>query len=885
MHKTAIRGLFFALLLWGGAASAFSTHLRIDNQTGTISWSDDQQSWEYQLKTGDWQCQTLESVYRYDASAQIWIDQSSGERWQYDHAYHAWVQSTGATSSLTHPDTFTSHVWKEDAITHTWQPLIRDVALDGTVSFSPLSSVVWQYDGEHDVWQYKRSGATAYVPAVQEWQVLSGQATWLQTAPSAGQQWQYADGRWQDVATGSVWRMRYRTNTEVVWELSSQSRGALGDSVQWRHKLLTGAWREEELESPSTIMQTFVWRYDDVEHVWHREGAPLHTRLLPPQFAPTPFAQQKSHIDAVVQPILAQGVFWGSPDGTGAGYLDVLNYSFINPVLSANARDLPTLGVFEYNGIPAVTITDTLLLEGDLELHAVTDGVLILGDGTPTGDVTIKPAPAATHAQLIFNPDAGKTIEVQVKNDVSFQALDNLPFYLTFKGKGTTRFRLPSGKAVSFGPENPETGDEGVKIQVLMELEADDIAAGKNQVVFGPWSYESETDNADTDQTTWLRLGPHSFITFVSQNVEGVDEDTHPGYGVMAFDVAHAGPGRTILDVARGRAAGDAIDAGVNVYGNLITGTDGGVVQASDFRSQVSYHKRAGIRAMLRVVDDVALTSIVPDVTSPTSEQAAAWVARTTSSARGLVVLNHCDSYPRLLANLEQAADLENSSWAASQVTNQYQPGFIVGSNGEIEVFHNLFLDYIAGGSTQQISPTFLGGTGKTTAEVKYRNPSALIIDGFGAYAVSADTAWDMDYEAFATTHARITLRGSAGLFLRSGVSAQTGALITAVTEHDDESETLDATIGTGTYDGVFCPVLDSSGVLSTHEVLTYDQNGAVVDSGTNCLDGEHALSVEGELTIRSVLGRFGFAPNGFVNIPSIKLDHTGQEILTQEES
>jgi hypothetical protein len=47
---------------------------------------------------------------------------------------------------------------------------------------------------------------------------------------------------------------------------------------------------------------------------------------------------------------------------------------------------------------------------------------------------------------------------------------------------------------------------------------------------------------------------------------------------------------------------------------------------------------------------------------------------------------------------------------------------------------------------------------------------------------------------------------------------------------------------------------------------------------GPACLDGEHALTLEAPLAVTSVLGRFGFARNGYITIPSVQTDHTGRE-------
>ena len=133
-------------------------------------------------------------------------------------------------------------------------------------------------------------------------------------------------------------------------------------------------------------------------------------------------------------PLLKDGPIWGSSDGSGAGTIDVTDHRAI------------TDGRFVFDGLTQLRIVDTLTLSGDLEFHAKQNATLTIGDGTPAGDVIITPTADADHAQLIFNVDAGKTLDIAVQNNLSFIARSDLPLYLTFRGRGTTRFRVPSGK-------------------------------------------------------------------------------------------------------------------------------------------------------------------------------------------------------------------------------------------------------------------------------------------------------------------------------------------------------------------------------------------------------------------------------------------------------
>jgi hypothetical protein len=565
----------------------------------------------------------------------------------------------------------------------------------------------------------------------------------------------------------------------------------------------------------------------------------------------------------------------GSSNGAGLGLID------------ADTSELFPDGLLTCSTSKTIVFTQTVTLSGDIEIQVNADSLLTLGDGSEEGAVTIKPAPDALAAQLIFNVAAGKVLEVRVLNSVFFKAATDLPLYVTFRGKGSTVFRMPSGRRVSFGPANATVFDCGVFVQVLMDLFADDVAEGVQQVVFEPWSYDAENEededavNTTINRTTWIQFGPSSCLRFLSYNATGIDEDI-AGYGTIAFDVCHAGIGRMILSLAAGDEPGDAYDAGINIWGALVVGTGiHDAVTSVDLRTEVYANKRAGTRAIMSIIDDVAFASLVTDPENPSIEDAAAWVERSVSDRRGLVVLNNNHTFPFLCANLEGAVSLQASLWATSQASTGYQPGFILADNGQLRIRHNLFLEYIAGATNQALDPEQLAGEGATDSMVKKHNPSALIIDQVGTYGASVDGSWDMAYEG--ASIATILLEGTAGCFLYCGASAATQSILTELAvDAETGDEQVDATIGLGLYDGVFCPVLDDSGVQSTAESLLIDRSGnplLVDDTQPRCLDGEHVLDVEGELSIVSVLGRWGFPPNGYMTFPSIRIDYAGREM------
>lgn len=876
-----------SLLIALALTSFLSLHstVTIDHDAGTVSWTDGTESWQYTLASQDWTWNNGTNVWGYTQSSKTFAQNGGARPWKYEADYDVWVGSTAGTYNLSLA-TSVAQVWRYNSDNRTWHLVTRST--DDGLSFSTVPDLSWSYNTGTARWVYARTpvDGTPHVPTAEQWEFTSTSLLWKRKAPDENVSWLYnrVDGSWFHNELEEEWTFRERTNEHDFWQITGETPvgvvGAPWDRVQWQYDFVGGLWQSEEVkDDPFEVGLVTQYAYDTAAYEWgtdlDEDGVPDVegvARQLPLPLLPTPFAHFKRLVDETILDLLENGHTWGSDDGTGDGLIDVANDAYI------------TNGVFKLNQITKLSFVDTVKLEGDLELEVVQDASLTLGDGSPTGDVVITPADDATHAQLIFNVAAHKTLTVNVLNDVSFLATDGVPLYLSFRGRGTTVFRLPSGKTVSFSATNPDTGTKGVYLQVLMEQLEADYTGRKSQLCFAPWSYAQESGdeavNTNTSLASQIILGRHCSLQFVSQNAAGVNEESLPGYGAVAFDVAHAGVGRTVFELSRGASAGDHLDAGINVYGVLITGSgSGSAVVASDFRTNVLPRKLAGIRAVLRITDETALASIVPDITAPTTEQAAAWVARDASLRRGLVVLNKNQSYPRLAANLEAADTLENSSWA--QHNKRYHPGFILGTNGQIDIWHNLFLDYVAASSNQAVAATYLGGAGKTTADVKLRNPSALITDRLGSYSASADGSWDMAYAG--TAEPLITLRGSAGLFTRCGASASTGALVQAIEEVSESGpDKLDATIGYGLYNGVYAPVLATDGTRSVHESLALDAAGNPIlsdDGGVRCLDGEHALIVEGQLTIRSVLGRFGFAPNGYINVPSLRLDHTGTEV------
>ena len=349
---------------------------------------------------------------------------------------------------------------------------------------------------------------------------------------------------------------------------------------------------------------------------------------------------------------------------------------------------------------------------------------------------------------------------------------------------------------------------------------------------------------------------------------------------MVAFDPSSAGTGRMILELAKGVSNGDFKDAAVNIYGSRITGT--GVsetdVQNIDFRTGVNQKYRAGIQATMRIENSLAKTVL-----------GAEWAthAASTGNRLGLVVMNYNRSFPRLANNYDGTVEsgdpdvvygLTNSKWFTA---NTVQTGFVLGNNGMIDVAHSRFLDYFAAGATVGTDEFPVAGVHVKDeaavaadgthheSKIKKHNPSALIVDGHVFRATGTTISKDTNYAYDSNDIAQIQFEGNAGMFVRVAASSSTGTLINFGINADGTTGAtatyVDGTIGKGTYDGKVINVMDGA-AISTHQ--------------SSSLDGEIALDVEGKLRIKSTEAvTESHAPAGFINVPTVLLDHHGQEL------
>jgi len=856
----------------------------IDYEAKTLSWADDDNTWVYKPADESWVWANNESSDTWHYSAGAFENNTTYEQWVYDAIYDVWVNTFAWSYDLATEGEYAYQAWRYDADARKWFLTARSESESG-VSFTSIPSVSWQYEPDSGEWQYMRDAAPDdEVPTSETWSFRSVDQSWRQSFPITGEEWVHysrdSAGPWKNSGTNLRWEFIGAANDAWRFNIVGYDPGPGWDFLRWSLALGTGVWSNRRVAlSPPASDTNHLWSYDGDSFVWVNDDDQDDTQHMPPPFAPTPFAPYKAVVDTAVQAIAAEGFTFGSSDGEGDGLLDALSSTLLLNGVFTLGGDL---------GITKMSFVETVTISGDIELHVTDDAILTLGDGSLSGTVAIKPSADAIDAQLIFNVDAGATLQVDVLNDVYFTANSITRLYVSFRGKGKTVFRLPSGITLSFGPDPDDSDSYGTFVQVLMDLSQAEMDAGHKQVVFEPWSYAAEDpENEDSmnttlGKTTYIIFAKRSCLRFLSSNESAISGLAN-GYGSMAFDVCHEGEGRTVILLSEGDSPDDRNDAGINIWGSLVTGSgDDDAVVSGDLRTGVSANKRAGILAEISITDDVAYRTLVADIDDPSRDEAVAWLGRGRSARRGLVVVNRCQTYPHLAANLARAETLQTSQWAITQDSNGYQPGFILGDNGQIRIGHNLFLDYVAGSTNYLVDPEALGGDGATEATVKLHNASAFITDAIGLYAPSEDSSWDMAYEG--SSAATIVLEGAAGLFFRCGASSLLRTPLNVITVNDDtQIDSLDVTIGTGVYSGSFCPALDRRGVQVQDESIFFDRFGNPIATSPEgdplCLDGEHAIDFEGETIIVSVLGRLGYPPSGYLNIPSIKIDHTGTEI------
>ena len=625
-------------------------------------------------------------------------------------------------------------------------------------------------------------------------------------------------------------------------------------------------------------------------------------------------------------------------------------------------------------GVSAVTDGDSLKLTGAIAI----DGEVVVENTLGSGaellvviddtDAFLFPASVANpgfgHLMFYAAKDSKITVDVS-SGDLIFTGsnwgdnhVNNEALTITFSGPGQTEFKIgPShivgfegffgnggNTATDFWDDYSSTGS-GVHAYITMDQDYDDaVKDGINKVVFTrlPWAQGVCGDTAK------VSIGRYSYMTYLSTNKSGVEcactincEDMRHAYGTLAFDPSvydNTDLGRLLLHIK----GSYWVDSSGTVWGTPFAYNDGGLMVAGHFVESftnpidirdVSLNMPGGVEAIIRIIDETAYTNTSDSsyrddliAKSPNSEPEI-----TLPTRRGLLVLNENKSLARFTADPYVNNDWQNQFIKYDDgIAKNNRPGFIIGNNGHMEIFHNTFLDYVAA-STMMIDQKLYDRSADvdpgnpsswnaiSQSLLKLHNPSALVIDGLALY--DAATAALLPYVYDQTTnpngyqahlaevggrHAHVTLRGDARMYLRSGVgndgyvSGKDGYIVPGGS-CDDRVYTFtinydlkECTVSQeGSYDGTIIIGNGSDGRP------TYLTRG----------EGNHVLDVEGKLTVRATdddnsINGAGFLINhlhhqidpnistvfvrhpitsalklGMLNLPGIKIDQMGREI------
>jgi hypothetical protein len=319
----------------------------------------------------------------------------------------------------------------------------------------------------------------------------------------------------------------------------------------------------------------------------------------------------------------------------------------------------------------------TIDIIGGVAVHAVSCDITI--NMNVAGPITIEGDPAAGNSRLYLNPDAGRTITVNVTDDLTFQgsafgAVGELDLLVTVTGAGEVIFILDAGNNVVL-QRNASGSSVGGAVQMYRQADP--------TVMFADMLF---TTSQTTPAISSLVIGTDSLLSYLATDTTQTAEIIfEPGDGSIQPEIQ-------ILMADR---------AAVLVRGNLLTPS----------------------------ADKYTIADITPSVV-PGGDSAFRLTVATNNIANpaGLRVQNENNTIGQFLWDpwcIEgERGDIH--------LFNGIQYGFIVGSTGELRIDPYTFVDYIALSlPTCLVSTIDCIGTIATTSVAKRRNPSALFTDSF----------------------------------------------------------------------------------------------------------------------------------------------------------
>lgn len=377
----------------------------------------------------------------------------------------------------------------------------------------------------------------------------------------------------------------------------------------------------------------------------------------------------------------------------------------------------------------------------------------------------------------------------------------------------------------------------GTKVLICMDQTKAQAESGLNKVSF------RRKNLANESKRNMVYVGPNSGFFYVSSDVTGkahLADPTVGGFGSVAFDISNQGTGRTVLFLRGARTFGwDVTDSHGNpLYSEsdpefkkvaerflfndasfVVAGTKVDGYAAEDLRTTLNYSIPAGGEAIMRVVDNTAYAARTAGQPFDT----------TAADRRGLLLYNDTETIGKFASDnywdfwngttpggegegstmrgmtrccgkkkLKRTAKLGEESgsvttfghdWAYSagvaDETNfrNTRTGFVVGVNGNLEVYHNTFLDYVAG-TANRVDDLALNdyqaydNEAKSRAVIAEHNPSALVFDGLDSGLFTNNlSAFEAANPALTVSpvQARVKLRGNGAIIMRACASENVG--------------------------------------------------------------------------------------------------------------
>ncbi|MBD3273064.1 hypothetical protein GF385_01810 [Candidatus Dependentiae bacterium] len=530
----------------------------------------------------------------------------------------------------------------------------------------------------------------------------------------------------------------------------------------------------------------------------------------------------------------------------------------------------------------------------DLTVNATTRGVYFRPKMFLDGNVT-----TTGYAHIIFHADATSSISVICDYDILFRGrTDNVSgrsiyedLILTFSGQGTTTFKLKEDLGSSykrgvrldfqglsrygFGDPAQTIQHYGVRVNVLMDqTETQAVTNAKNKLVFQRKTIDGESGTLETSKDNIIKIEEGCYFTYFSDNDTGSD-----GFGSIAVDVSNNGTGKIILYNRYGRPSVSTAFGGGSfmVFGHYVDS-----YSESDIRQNAYLNKVGGKRAILRIIDKLAY------------DNTGSGYDPSDSDARGLMVVNSVLNNPKLASDPYQEFRLtgaspanhpNNPNWWADDYswvnarTSSYspdaffnvQPGFILGVNGQIDVYHKTFFNFVSRNYGTENDILFIDKfasedynfksagvtthTYETCPYLKKKNPSAFYVDGLhpqhkGNYVIDKN--------------AQIYMYGDSKLLF---YAAKPEFLL-------EDDRFYNDTAGEYVY---------------SFTVDKQPYNGQYIySSSVTTTEGREVLVVEGPLDVRKLArsdtpgrtyGTTGVTDDrAIINLPTITVDHTGRE-------